>query len=69
MRRRTVGNKYGNRSRFIGGVRSMCATAGGGFALMTEAVGMAGIMEVPVVCVEVQRGGPNCDLPTKDEQA
>ncbi len=53
----------------IGGVRAMCATAGGGFALMTEAVGMAGIMEVPVVIVEVQRGGPSTGLPTKTEQA
>lgn len=53
----------------IAGARSMCATAGGGFALMTEAVGMAGIMEVPVVCVEVQRGGPSTGLPTKTEQA
>lgn len=52
----------------IGGVRSMCGTAGGGFALMTEAIGMAGIMEVPVVCVEVQRGGPSTGLPTKTEQ-
>ena len=47
----------------------MCATAGGGFALMTEAIGMAGIMEAPVVCVEVQRGGPSTGLPTKTEQA
>ncbi|MBX9942284.1 MAG: 2-oxoacid:acceptor oxidoreductase subunit alpha [Candidatus Obscuribacterales bacterium] len=53
----------------IAGVRTMCATAGGGFALMTEAVGMAGIMEVPVVVVEVQRGGPSTGLPTKTEQA
>lgn len=53
----------------IAGVRSMCATAGGGFALMTEAFGMAGIMEVPMVCVEVQRGGPSTGLPTKTEQA
>ncbi len=53
----------------IAGVRAMCATAGGGFALMTEAVGMAGIMEVPVVVVEVQRGGPSTGLPTKTEQA
>jgi 2-oxoglutarate ferredoxin oxidoreductase subunit alpha len=53
----------------LAGVRSMCATAGGGFALMTEAVGMAGIMETPVVCVEVQRGGPSTGLPTKTEQA
>lgn len=53
----------------LAGARSMCATAGGGFALMTEAVGMAGIMEAPVVCVEVQRGGPSTGLPTKTEQA
>ncbi len=53
----------------LSGVRSMCATAGGGFALMTEAVGMAGIMEAPVVVVEVQRGGPSTGLPTKTEQA
>jgi 2-oxoglutarate/2-oxoacid ferredoxin oxidoreductase subunit alpha len=53
----------------IAGVRAMCATAGGGFALMTEALGMAGIMEVPMVCVEVQRGGPSTGLPTKTEQA
>lgn len=53
----------------IAGARAMCATAGGGFALMTEAVGMAGIMEVPVVCLEVQRGGPSTGLPTKTEQA
>jgi 2-oxoglutarate ferredoxin oxidoreductase subunit alpha len=53
----------------IAGARSMCATAGGGFALMTEALGMAGIMEVPLVCVEVQRGGPSTGLPTKTEQA
>ncbi len=52
----------------ISGNRSMCGTAGGGFALMTEALGMAGIMEVPVVCVEVQRGGPSTGLPTKSEQ-
>lgn len=52
----------------IAGVRAMCATAGGGFALMTEAIGMAGIMEVPIVCVSVQRGGPSTGLPTKTEQ-
>jgi len=53
----------------IAGARSMCATSGGGFALMTEAIGMAGIMEIPIVCVEVQRGGPSTGLPTKTEQA
>ncbi len=51
------------------GCRAMCATSGGGFALMTEAVGMAGMMEVPVVFIDVQRGGPSTGLPTKTEQA
>jgi len=50
------------------GVRSMTGTAGGGFALMTEAVGEAGMTETPVVIVEVQRGGPSTGLPTKTEQ-
>jgi 2-oxoglutarate ferredoxin oxidoreductase subunit alpha len=39
----------------LAGARAMCGTSGGGFALMTEAVGMAGIMEVPVVILNVQR--------------
>ncbi|MGH8430759.1 MAG: transketolase C-terminal domain-containing protein, partial [Solimonas sp.] len=50
------------------GVRAMCATSGGGFALMTEAIGMAGMIEAPVVVVEVQRGGPSTGIPTKTEQ-
>ena len=50
------------------GCRSMCATSGGGFALMTEAVGMAGIMEIPVVFIDVQRAGPSTGVPTKTEQ-
>ena len=50
------------------GVRSMCATSGGGFALMSEAIGMAGMIETPVVVVNVQRGGPSTGLPTKSEQ-
>lgn len=50
------------------GVRAMCGSSGGGFALMTEAVGMASMLEVPVVIVEVQRGGPSTGLPTKQEQ-
>ncbi|PYV31103.1 MAG: 2-oxoacid:acceptor oxidoreductase subunit alpha [Acidobacteria bacterium] len=50
------------------GVRAMCATSGGGFALMTEAIGMAGMIETPVVVVEVQRGGPSTGIPTKTEQ-
>ncbi len=51
------------------GVRSMCGTSGGGFALMTEAIGMAGMIEAPVVVIEVQRGGPSTGIPTKTEQA
>jgi 2-oxoglutarate ferredoxin oxidoreductase subunit alpha len=51
------------------GVRAMCATSGGGFSLMTEAVGLAGMTETPVVVINVQRGGPSTGLPTKTEQA
>jgi len=50
------------------GCRAMCATSGGGFALMTEAVGMAGMMEIPVVFINVQRAGPSTGVPTKTEQ-
>lgn len=51
------------------GVRGMCATSGGGFALMTEALGMAGIIETPLVVINVQRAGPSTGVPTKTEQA
>jgi 2-oxoglutarate ferredoxin oxidoreductase subunit alpha len=50
------------------GCRAMCATSGGGFALMTEAIGMAGMMETPVVVINVQRAGPSTGVPTKTEQ-
>jgi 2-oxoglutarate ferredoxin oxidoreductase subunit alpha len=50
------------------GVRSMCATSGGGFALMTEAISMAAMIETPVVIINVQRGGPSTGIPTKTEQ-
>lgn len=50
------------------GVRSLAATSGGGFALMTEAIGMSGMAEVPVVVVEVQRPGPSSGLPTRSGQ-
>jgi 2-oxoglutarate ferredoxin oxidoreductase subunit alpha len=50
------------------GVRAMCATSGGGFALMTEAIGMAGMIEAPSVFINVQRGGPSTGIPTKTEQ-
>ena len=50
------------------GVRAMTGSSGGGFALMTEAVGMSGMMEVPIVIYEAQRAGPSTGLPTKTEQ-
>lgn len=50
------------------GVRAMVGTSGGGFALMTEAIGMAGMIEAPVVAVLSQRGGPSTGQPTKTEQ-
>lgn len=51
------------------GVRAMTATSGGGFALMTEALGLAGMTETPLVIVNAQRGGPSTGLPTRTEQA
>jgi 2-oxoglutarate ferredoxin oxidoreductase subunit alpha len=69
---RQVEDEIGVMNMVIGaahaGCRAMCATSGGGFALMTEAVGMAGMIEAPVVCVDVQRGGPATGIPTKTEQ-
>ena len=50
------------------GARSMCATSGGGLALMTEAIGLSGMLETPVVVVNVQRAGPSTGVPTKTEQ-
>ncbi len=51
------------------GVRAMCGTSGGGFSLMVEGLGMAGMIETPVVIAESQRTGPSTGLPTKTEQA
>jgi len=50
------------------GVRSMCATSGGGFALMSEGLGMSAMMETPVVVIDCQRAGPSTGVPTKTEQ-
>ena len=50
------------------GVRAMTATSGGGFSLMVEGLGLAGMIEVPLVAVLAQRGGPSTGLPTKTEQ-
>ncbi len=53
----------------FGGVPSITATSGPGFALMTEAIGLATAAEVPVVVVDVMRGGPSTGIPTKSEQS
>lgn len=50
------------------GVRSMTATSGGGFCLMTEGLGLAGISETPIVIVNAQRPGPATGLPTRTAQ-
>ncbi len=50
------------------GVRAMTGSSGGGFALMTEAVGLSAMTEVPIVVYESQRAGPSTGLPTKTEQ-
>lgn len=51
------------------GVRTMTASAGPGLSLMMEAIGLAGMIETPVVIVDTQRGGPSTGLPTKQEQS
>jgi 2-oxoglutarate ferredoxin oxidoreductase subunit alpha len=51
------------------GARAMTATSGGGFSLMVEAMGLAGITEVPIVIVDAQRGGPSTGMPTHTEQS
>ena len=51
------------------GARSIVPTSGGGFALMTEAVSLAGVSETPVVFAVIQRPGPATGLATRTEQA
>lgn len=52
----------------FGGYPSMTATSGPGFALMTEAMGLAIASETPALVVTVMRGGPSTGIPTKSEQ-
>lgn len=52
-----------------GGVRAMTASSGPGLSLKTEAIGLAGMTEQPLVIVDTQRGGPSTGLPTKQEQS
>jgi 2-oxoglutarate ferredoxin oxidoreductase subunit alpha len=52
-----------------GGTPSLTATSGPGLSLMIEALGLATAAEVPIVVVDVMRGGPSTGIPTKSEQA
>ncbi len=52
-----------------GGALAVTTTSGPGLALKTEAMGLALMLELPLVIVDVQRGGPSTGLPTKTEQA
>jgi 2-oxoglutarate ferredoxin oxidoreductase subunit alpha len=54
---------------WYGGGRAMVTTSGGGFALMCEALSLAGAMESPLVIHLAQRPGPATGLPTRTEQA
>ncbi len=51
------------------GKLAITSTSGPGLALKTEAVGLAVMTELPIVIINVQRGGPSTGLPTKTEQA
>ena len=51
------------------GKKAMTATAGPGFSLMAEGLGLSWMAEIPLVVVDVQRGGPATGLPTKTEQS
>jgi len=52
-----------------GGALAATNTSGPGLALKTEALGLAVILEIPLVVINVQRGGPSTGLPTKPEQS
>jgi 2-oxoglutarate ferredoxin oxidoreductase subunit alpha len=52
-----------------GGLLGITTTSGPGMALKTEAMGLAMILEIPLVIINVQRGGPSTGLPTKTEQS
>lgn len=58
----TIGASYA-------GALGATSTSGPGLALKTEALGLAVMLELPLVVIDVQRGGPSTGLPTKTEQA
>ena len=51
------------------GKKAMTSTAGPGFSLMSEGLGLAWMAEIPIVVADIQRGGPSTGLPTKTEQS
>ncbi|WP_136717812.1 2-oxoacid:acceptor oxidoreductase subunit alpha [Halorientalis salina] len=51
------------------GVKAMSGSSGGGFALMSEPLGLAEMTETPLVLIEAMRAGPSTGMPTKPEQA
>ena len=51
------------------GARAMTGSSGGGLSLMTESLGLIGMMETPLVVIDVQRPGPATGLPTRTEQS
>ena len=53
----------------FGGTPALTATSGPGLSLMIEALGLATAAEIPIVVVDVMRGGPSTGIPTKSEQA
>jgi 2-oxoglutarate ferredoxin oxidoreductase subunit alpha len=53
----------------FGGALGVTTTSGPGIALKSEAIGLAVMVELPLVIVDVQRGGPSTGLPTKTEQS
>ncbi len=52
-----------------GGALGITTTSGPGMALKTEAMGLAMMLEIPLVIINIQRGGPSTGLPTKTEQS
>ncbi|HEY8398172.1 MAG TPA: 2-oxoacid:acceptor oxidoreductase subunit alpha [Flavihumibacter sp.] len=52
-----------------GGSLGVTTTSGPGMALKTEAMGLAVMLEIPLVIINIQRGGPSTGLPTKTEQS
>ncbi len=61
-----VGTAIGS---YFGGVPAVTATSGPGLSLKQEFIGYATVAEIPLIIVDVQRGGPSTGMPTKTEQS